>query len=415
MDSSAQARQVLIADLPREGDLAHHTNDGRPTTLIRTESNVGNSNPNPNPSPSPDLSLNLGHLELLSPIDFAGLYAQVAKLNDALAKLEDEVRSEPYINSEAECRAAAGDVEKLLVSLAQRAAKKTGLERCFPCKERKKRDLLRRHVCVVQETSKTVGMTHLRVADAFSGLCRTADGLGKDVKRLAGVVGEAKDGFERERVRWKVLGWQERILRDELECVEARMSAMSSDSSSGPVPDGHGDSPVESVSTAATGDQDTAVAEIRFELEPMVTLPSESEDYAHNPTEDDLGHLVEQLQHLKDDRDATKPGNEMDEVRLEIMAASLEQLFLVKHGDLSVDLERRVRALTDGGERCLAVAEGLEKLRESNYGDLVVGLCDLAKKPDAESRRKVVNKAKATGRLGASYRGVTTAEYLMMR
>ncbi|KAK1730518.1 uncharacterized protein BDZ83DRAFT_747299 [Colletotrichum acutatum] len=260
-------------------------------------------------------------------------------------------------------------------------------------------------------------MTHLRVADAFAGLCRTADGLGEDVERLAGVVGEARDGFEWERARWKVLGWQEGILREELECVEARMSAMSSDdsSSSASVSDGHGDSAVGDTSTTTTSERDTAVTEMRFEMEPTEKLPSESEDYAHNPTEDDRGHIVEQLQHLRDDRDARSPGNEMDEVRLEIMAASLESLFLVKHGDLSADLQRRVRALTEGGERCLAVAEGLEKLRESNYGDLVAGLGELANKPDAESRRKVVKKVETTGPLGVSYRGVTTAEYLMMR
>ncbi|KAI3552979.1 hypothetical protein CABS01_10946 [Colletotrichum abscissum] len=423
MDSSAQARQVLIADLPREGDLAHRTNDGRPTTLVRTESNVvGDPNPNPNPisgrSPSPDLSLHPEHSEpeLLSSVDVASLYAQVAKLNDALAALEDEVRREPYVNSEKECRGAAGDVEQLLASLAQRAAEKTGLERWFPCTGRKKRDLLRRHVCVVQETCGTVGMTHLRAADAFAGLCGRADGLGEDGERLSRVVGEARDGFEWERVRWKVLGWREGILRDELEGVEARMSAVSGDSSSsGLVPDGHGGGIVDNAATTTTTEREATVVEMRFETEQLATLPSETEDYAHNPVEDDLGNLVEQLQHIEDDRDARSPGNERDEVRLEIMAASLESLFLVKHGDLSADLQRRVAALREGGNRCLAVAERLEKLRDSDYGDLVAGLGELAKKPDAESRRKGVEKVKAAGRLGASYRGMTTAEYLLMR
>ncbi|KXH36675.1 hypothetical protein CSIM01_03069 [Colletotrichum simmondsii] len=425
MDSSAQARQVLIADLPREGDLAHHTNDGRSTTLIRSESNVvGDPNPNPNPNPNsdsssnPDLSLHPEHSEpeLLSSVDVASLYAQVAKLNDSLAKLEDEVRREPYVNSERECRGAAGDVEQLLASLAQRAGKKTGLERWFPCTGRKKRDLLRRHVCVVQETCKNVGTTHLRVADAFAGLCGRADGLGEDGERLSQVVGEARDGFEWERVRWKVLGWQEGMLREELKCVEARMSAVSGDSSSsGPVLDGIEDNIVGNASTTTTSEREAAVAEMRFEMEPMEKLPSETEGYAHNPTEDDRDHFVKQLQHLKDERDARSPGNERDEVRLEIMAASLESLFLVKHGDLSADLQRRVGALREGGKRCLAVAERLEKLRDSNHNDLVAGLGELAKKPDAESQPKVVKKVKATGRLGASYRGVTTAEYLMMR
>ncbi|KAF4776076.1 hypothetical protein HER10_EVM0003410 [Colletotrichum scovillei] len=417
MDSSAQARQVLIADLPREGDLAHHTNDGRPTTLVRTESNVV-GDPNPNPNPSPDLRLNPEHSEseLLSSVDVASLYAQVARLNDALAKLEDEVRRVPYVNSEKECRGAAGDVEQLLGSLAQRAGRKTGLERWFPCTGRKKRDLLRRHVCVVQETCETVGMTHLRVADAFAGLCRRADGLGEDVERLSQVVGEARDGFEWERARWKVLGWQEGILREELEGVEARMSAVSGESSSsGLVPDGNGDGIVDNEATTTTNEREATVAQMKFETEPMATLPLEMEDYAHNPIKDDLGSLVEQLQHLKDARNARSPENEMDEVRLEIMAASLESLFLLKHIDLSDDLQRRVGALTEGGKRCLAVAEGLEKLRDSNYNDLVVGLGELAKKPDAESRREGVKKVKTTGRLGASLRGVTTAEYLMMR
>ncbi|KAK1544392.1 hypothetical protein CPAR01_01894 [Colletotrichum paranaense] len=407
MDSSAQACQVLIADLPREGDLAHRTNDGRPTTLVRTESNVvGGPNPNPisDRSPSPDLSLHPEHSEpeLLSSVDVASLYAQVAKLNDALAALEDEVRREPYVNSEKECRGAAGDVEQLLASLAQRAAEKTGLERWFPCTGRKKRDLLRRHVCVVQETCGTVGVTHLRVADAFAGLCGRADGLGEDGERLSQVVGEARDGFEWERVRWKVLGWREGILRDELEGVEARISAVSGDSSSsGLVPDGHGGGIVDDAATTTTDEREATVVEMRFETEQLATLPSETEDYAHNP--------------IEDDRDARSPGNERDEIRLEIMAASLESLFLVKHGDFSADLQRRVAALREGGNRCLDVAERLEKLRDSDYGDLVAGLGELAKKPDAESRRKGVEKVKATGRLGASYRGVTTAEYLMMR
>ncbi|KAK0372780.1 hypothetical protein CLIM01_09858 [Colletotrichum limetticola] len=355
MDSSAQARQVLIADLPREGDLAHHTNDGRPTTRVRTESNVvgdPNSNPISDRSPSPDLSLHPEHSEpeLLSSVDVASLYARVAKLNDALAALEDEVRRGPYVNSEKECRGAAGDVEQLLASLAQRAAEKTGLERWFPCTGRKKRDLLRRHVCVVQETCGTVGVTHLRVADAFAGLCGRADGLGEDGERLSQVVGEARDGFEWERVRWKVLGWREGILRDELEGVEARMSAVSGDSSSsGLVPDGHGGGIVDNAATTTTNEREATVVEMRFETEQLATLPSETEDYAHNPTEDDLCNPVEQLQHIEDDRDARSPGNERDEVRLEIMAASLESLFLVKHGDLSADLQRRVAALREGG------------------------------------------------------------------
>ncbi|KAK1475245.1 hypothetical protein CCUS01_16894 [Colletotrichum cuscutae] len=373
MDSSAQARQVLIADLPREGDLAHHTNDGRPTTRVRTESNVvGGPNPNPisDRSPSPDLSLHPEHSEpeLLSSVDVASLCARVAKLNDALAALEDEVRREPYANSEKECRGAAGDVEQLLASLAQRAAEKTGLER-------------RRAGLLV--------MTHLRAADAFARLCGRADGLGEDGERLSQAVGEARDGFEWERVRWKVLGWREGILRDELEGVEARMSAVSGDSSSsGLVLDGHEGGIVDNAATTTTNEREAAVVEMRFETEQLATLPSETEDYAHNPMEDDLGNLVEQLQHIEDDRDARSPGNERDEVRLEIMAASLESLFLVKHGDLSADLRRRVAALREGGNRCLDVAERLEKLRDSDYGDLVAGLGGLAKKPDAESRRK---------------------------
>ncbi|KAK1639964.1 hypothetical protein BDP81DRAFT_391995 [Colletotrichum phormii] len=297
MDSSAQARQVLIDDLPREGDLAHHTNDGRPTTRVRTDSTESNV-PSPNSIPNPDRT------ETPS-FDITSLTAQLAKLNDSLAALEDEARGEPYENSEEECRGAAGDVEVLLASLTQRATKKTFLEKCFPCKGWKKRDLLRRHVGVVQETFKTVGVTHLRVAGAFAGLCQTADGLGEDAERLAGVVEEVKDAFQPERVRRKVLGWQEQNLKAELEWAEGQMSAVSSSSSNeASFPRGGEEGSVEHESTATTSEREADVAKMRFEMAKMAKLPSESTDDAHSPSEDGIHNSASQLKRLKDDRDA---------------------------------------------------------------------------------------------------------------
>ncbi|KXH56208.1 hypothetical protein CSAL01_11873 [Colletotrichum salicis] len=319
MDSSAQARQVLIADLPREGDLAHHTNDGRPTTQVRTDSTESNI-PSPNPNPNPDRS------ETPS-FDITSLTAQLAKLNDSLAALGDEARGEPYKNSEEECRGAARDVEALLASLTQRATKKTFLEKSFPCKER--------------EMFRTVGVTHLRVAHVFAGLCRTADGLGEDAERLAGVVEEVKDAFQRERVKRKVLGWQEQNLKAELEWAEEQMSAREAD-----------------------------VAKMRFEMAKMAKPPSKSTADAHSPSEDGIHNPASQLKRLKDDREA-RAEHDVDKVRLEILAASLESVFLARHEDLSADLWKRCEALGEEGERCLAVAERLEKFRESNYGDLV--------------------------------------------
>ncbi|KAK1689714.1 hypothetical protein BDP55DRAFT_628271 [Colletotrichum godetiae] len=409
MDSSAQARQVLIADLPREGDLAHHTNNGRPTTRVRTDSTEGNV-PSPNPNPNPDRS------ETSSSDNITSLTAQLAKLNDSLAALEDEARGEPYETSEEECRGAAGDVEALLASLTQCATEKTFLEKCFPCKGWKRRDLLRRHVGVVQETFRTVGMTHLRVASAFARLCQTADGLGEDAERLAGVVEEVKNAFQREGVRRKVLGWQKRNLKAELEWAEERMSAVSSSSSSNDAPFHRADEEgnVEHESTATTREREADVAKMRLEREQMAKLPSESTDDAHNPTEAGIHNPARQLKHLKDDRDA-RAEHDVDNVRLEILAASLESVFLVKHEDLSVDLRKRREALREEGERCLAVSERLEKLRKSNYGDLAIGLGELAKKPDAEARRKLVKIVDTAGRLAAARRGVMMVEYHRMR
>ncbi|OHE97011.1 hypothetical protein CORC01_07620 [Colletotrichum orchidophilum] len=407
--------QVLIADLPRGGDLIDRSSNGRPTTLVRSEK-----------EPKP---------EQLNPsvvvTDVASVDAQLTKLNESLAALETEAHSALHGAVVDECQAGLEAVEELLVGLAERASKRTFWQKCFPCKGWKKRDLLRRHVGVVQDTYETVGKTHQRVGLALAELCGKADRLGEDAKKLADTIGQAKIALDQKRethdalfkdveqklsskmLQRTVLCWQEKSLKAEMEWAEAQLCAMSGNDA--PCRGGHGHDDGDGDVSLITSEQ-AAVAGMRFEIKQIADLLSTLTCYSRMLTADSWT-IGWELKRLREDCGA-KDGN-IDGVRLETMSASMESVFRVKHEGVSTDLRRQHGALREAQKRCLSAAARLEKLRESNFGDLVVGLSDLAnlgaKKQTGKKlgleRCKLLKKGKPIKFPHASHHGLTLLAY----
>ncbi|KZL70951.1 hypothetical protein CT0861_01948 [Colletotrichum tofieldiae] len=342
MESSAQ---IYIADLPRAGDLTDGTRGSRPTTPVPSKGSP--------PSDSSVATLNL----------------QIQRLEQTLAALAKEHKA---LDREAanRCHAGLEVADGLIVASAQRGIKGTLWHMCHPSKYSKKRDLLRRHVGIAQHTYETVGRQYQDVARPLAELCERAENIGDDAKQVSDSIHElsslqqCKEKALDAEIRARLQAWSYKTLRLAAlrkreretgargECLGIQRTAM----------DGrHGLMAREDV--AGTG------LSLKHNWEVRSSLAQEIRRVAS-----EVEMLKANIESLQRGRDALNKAEGLLVVKLVVRV----KVFQAKLSRLIAGLQDKERPLRAASDRCLCIAARLDTLKESNFGDLVFGVQDLA-------------------------------------
>ncbi|GJD01559.1 hypothetical protein ColKHC_10384 [Colletotrichum higginsianum] len=263
------------------------------------------------------------------------------------------------------------------MAIAQRGTKSTIWQICHPSKYPKKQDLLRRHVGVAQDTYETAGRRCREVVRPLAELCEKAKSLGDDAKQVGDSIRElsnckkmvlnaeiriASEMWSRKASKLAAMRKREQQMKMKPKCVRIQQTTMAGRYKTGNVSLKHNDEMLSSL-VVLTG-------EIR-------RVASEAEMLKRN---------VESLQQVRDAK------NQADRVLVAKMVVRWE-LFQAQLAKLSSELHKEEEPLTAACDRCLCVAARLDALKESNFGDLMFGLEDLANSIEGQKDRKRCAKA----------------------
>ncbi|KAK6225859.1 hypothetical protein QIS74_01906 [Colletotrichum tabaci] len=368
MESS---RRVRIADLPRR-DLTDGYRDSRPTTPVPSQSN-------------PPSGRSVAALDL----QIQGLESTLDALNRAREGL-GRIAVEGW---RADLRVADG----LIVAIAQRGTKSTIWQICHPSKYPKKQDLLRRHVGVAQDTYETAGRRCREVVRPLAALCEKAKSLGDGAKQVGDSIRElsnckktvlnaeiriASEMWSRKASKLAAMRKREQQIKMKPRCARIQQTTMAGRYKTG----SEGRNPCISGLTSRkhVEGMDVSLKQNDEMLSSLVVLTGDIRRVASEA--EMLKRNVESLQQVRD------ANNQAERVLVTKMVVRWE-LFQAQLARLSSELHKEEEPLMAACDRCLCVAARLDALKESNFGDLMFGLEDLANRIKGQKDRKRCAKA----------------------
>ncbi|TKW49244.1 hypothetical protein CTA1_9875 [Colletotrichum tanaceti] len=387
MESS---HRVRIADLPRR-DLTDGYRDSRPTTPVPSKSN---------PPSGPSVAVAALDLQMQS----------LESTLDALNKTREGLDRIAVEGSHAGLRVADG----LIVAMAQRGTKSTMWQICHPSKYPKKQDLLRRHVGVAQDAYETAGRRYRDVVRSLTELCGKAKSLGDDAKQVGDSIRAlsnckktilnaeiriASEMWSRKASKLAAMRKREQQIKMKPKCVRVRQTTMAGRCKTGS--EAHSPPCIYGLTSRkhAVGMDDSP----KHNAEMLSSLMALTGEIRRVESEEEmLRRNVESLQQLRDAK------NQAERVLVAKMVVRWE-LFEAQLARLSSELHKEKEPLAAVCDKCLHVAARLDTLKESNFGDLVFGLEDLANSVEGQKNRKRCVKtpkmAKAAKRSYASRAG----------
>ncbi|GKT47114.1 uncharacterized protein ColSpa_07295 [Colletotrichum spaethianum] len=390
MESCAQ---IFIADLPRPGDLTDDARDIRPTTPVPSR-----SRPRSDPSVT---ALNL----------------RMQWLEKTLTALTEEHEALDRDAADG-CRAGLEVADGLLVASAQRGIMGTFWQVCHPSKCSKKRDLLRRHLGIAQHTYETVGKRYQDAVRPLTGLYERVRSLGDNAKQVSNMIHElntlqeCKEKALNLEIRERSEAWSHKTLRlaalrkrewetgAKRESMGIQQTAM----------DGWHDTRQDDRISWASGlvvCKHAAGMALSLKHNGAVLSSLAQEIWRVASEVEMLKAHVELLQHGRDAMEKAKG------LLIAKMMVRME-VFQAEHSRLSAELQDEEKPLKAVGDDCLRIAARLDALKESNFGDLVFGVRDLARSVAVKNEKKEKRKcSKGCKPAGRPYTSITSR--LMMR
>ncbi|KAK1982355.1 hypothetical protein LZ30DRAFT_590803 [Colletotrichum cereale] len=265
---------------------------------------------------------------------FTALGHQMQRLEEALAALtrEHEALDE---DAAARCHEGLEVADSLLVASAQRGIKDTIWKLCHTSRYSKKCDMLRRHIGIAQHTYETVGKRCQDAVRPLTELCEWAKSLDDDAGLASGSINEAnfRQGRKKPIVNFR---------------IGSGLDAWS-----------------------------------RMALTPAAVR---EDDQVTNERMETLQKMLQQaeVESLQQGSGATRKAEKLLVVNLIVRM----EVFRAKRSKLSAELRGKETTLQVVGDRCRGIAARLDALQESNFGDLVFGVQDLASSIAVERYKK---------------------------
>ncbi|OHW97214.1 hypothetical protein CSPAE12_04106 [Colletotrichum incanum] len=354
MESSAQ---IDIADLPQAGDLTDGARDSRPTTPVPSKGGL--------PSDPSVATIDL----------------QMQTLEKALTTWtkEHEALDGDAANG---CHSGLEVADGLIVASAQHGIKGTIWQMCHPSKYSKERDLLRRHVETAQHTYETVGRQYQDVVRPLIELCKRAKNIGDNAEKLSDSICELNNLQES----------KETALNDEIRVRSQASSHKTLKLAALRKPDDDRMSSTLGLMArehfAGTG------LSLKHNWELRSSLTQEIRRVAS-----EVEMLKANVESLQRGRDAMNKAEGLLLVKLVVRMEFLQ----VKHSRLVAEFEDKERPLRAANDKCLCIAARLHTLKESNFGNLIFGVHDLASSIAVKREKEKFLKArKSAGRPHAS-------------